>query len=177
MNLQFDISSTGAGFDVAISPRDEGELVASIERAHLQDGMSAEAVFAVVRQTRSSRVRNAAALAIVDLGDREGASDVLAEVLARPSVAHEAGTLVYALDEIGGSLPLSPFVNLVELGSSEAREEAMLLLESGRVVARSEEELDAARDRLSVLANLDVSERKQAARDALDALALGSGTT
>lgn len=166
MSAPVQTSSTSTESIVARAIREgrDDRLVEMIEHAQAEGGIAAEGLFAALRDTPSRLVRNAAALAIADMRPPRGV-EVLADVLARPSIAHEAGTLIYALDELGGSLPLPAFVTLLEHGSYEARSEALILLDNGRVVARSEDERDMARDRLAALASSGRAEAAEALAD------------
>lgn len=105
----------------------------------------------LLARTASRRNRNAAALALADLNAREAAG-TLVDVLRRPEVATEAGTLLYALDELGASLPLDVAVGIIERGSYEGRAQVVLLLEERRVDRPADAELSAWRDRLGRLA-------------------------
>lgn len=115
----------------------------------------------ILVSTTSAVVRDAAAIALVDLDAREEIGALLA-VIHRPDVADHAGTLLFALDELGAAIPLELVVSLIERGSYEAKAEAVLLVQSGRLaLPPSADDLDVARQHLNVLAtsqNADVRE-------------------
>lgn len=167
-------ATTSLESDVVVALREgrDDDLVALMKRGPESVGFPAEALLAVLRQTSSSRVRNIAALAIVDFRP-PGGEAALAEVLERRDVAKEAGTLVYALDEIGGSLPLPAFMVLIEHGSYEARAEAILLMENDRVVGSTDNDYAVARARLHILAAAPTHALAEAASEALNRLPTG----
>ena len=121
----------------------------------------------VLTTTSSNRIRNAAALALADLGAVE-CSGRIVEVLRRPDLAKVSGTLLYALSELGASIPLHVFVGLIEHGSFEGRSEALAFLDEDRVELPDDAEVDGALQSLGRLAsNSDDPEGAEAAQLAL----------
>lgn len=127
------------------------------------------AVAQLLQSTTSNSVRNAAALALVDLGG-DDAAQIIIDVLHRPDVAKASGTLIYAVDELGASIPLSVLARLLERGSYEARSQALSFLEEGRVARSSDDEWEDGRRVLAALAVSDDAEAAEAGRTALDHL-------
>ncbi|MCJ2013183.1 hypothetical protein [Methylobacterium sp. J-076] len=134
---------------------------------------SVEEIARVLATTLSFRLRNAAALALADLGGREG-SEWIGAVLGRPDVAPQSGTLLFALDELGGRLPFESLVNIVRHGSFEGRSEALNLLDAGRVASADPA---AHRRALEDLASIAVGADHAAAEVAREALAILSAAS
>jgi HEAT repeat protein len=122
----------------------------------------------ILEQTNSSRVRNAAALALADLRDGS-AKDALINLLTRPDTKGSRGTLLYALEQLGADVPLPVLADIIADDSYEAREEALALIArdcieySSVEIARARASLEAAR------ASAD-TEHSQAIRRALEYL-------
>lgn len=108
----------------------------------------------------SPGVRNAAALALSDLGLRSCVANIV-DVIMRPGVAASAGTLLYAIEELGGELPFSAFVHVLENGSYEARQQALDLLSSCHVA------VNGSLEKLEALSVVSDQELAAAAREAL----------
>lgn len=140
------------GTDAVAPEADEGRIVAELRLRG--DGRPAcwdpPAIREILCRTGSPRIRNAAAMALSDLRDPEGAVRI-AEILGRPETAGSAGTLVHALNAMGADLPFPALENVVRHGSWEAREEALDLLWQGRVVLGEDRTLE---DRIAVLRGL-----------------------
>ena len=126
-------------------------------------------VFDILRATSSARVRNASALALVDLEAR-GLVQRIVEVLEREELAQASGTLLFALNEVEASLPIGVALDIIERGSFEARTEVMRFLAEGRLSDASEPALTAAAERLSVLAQSGEAEVAEAAEQAAECL-------
>lgn len=127
-------------------------------------------VLDILRETMSARVRNASALALVDLGVRHK-TEQIADVLKRKDIAKVSGTLLYSLNEIDAYIPLSTAIDIVESGSFEARNEVVLFIEDGRLSEVSEPQFKAATDRLRKLVQTGDKETIEAASYAADCLA------
>ena len=127
------------------------------------------AIAAMLRSTRSAKVRSAAALALADLGG-DTAAEAINSVLEREDVAPAAGTLLFALDELGAQVRLGPALNILRNGSYEARAELLILLQDGRLAQTSDQELTRAKTELQLLAAGTDSEAAEAASLALEAL-------
>lgn len=122
----------------------------------------------LVGRTESHRLRNAAALALADL-KAAGAAERLAALLERPDVAPQSGTLLFALDELGGWLPLQSFVAVLRYGSFEGRSEALQFLDAGRVSASDP---DARRTAIGHLAAMVAGPDPDAAEAAEEAISI-----
>ncbi len=126
-------------------------------------------IVSILQQAKSDRVRNAAAIAIVDLKATDAAHDII-DVLRRPEVAKVSGTLIYAVDELGASIPFLVLARLLELGSYEARAQALLFFEENRIALGSEDDQQEGWQVLTSLAVGDDIEGAEAGRLALDLL-------
>jgi HEAT repeat protein len=125
----------------------------------------------VLSDTKSPRVRNAAALALADL-HIPSTRTIILEVLKRPDTKGARGTLLYALDEMQAKVPLLVLIGLILEDDYEAREEALGLLLKNRAEFSGNELYEALRQLEMALLNIgDDSERKdavKAAREHLD---------
>src|SRR5437764_722620 len=63
-------------------------------------------LFKILKETKSPRVRNAAALALADM-KMKNAKPQLVEILWRKDTKGNRGTLLYALEELNVDVPLS----------------------------------------------------------------------
>jgi len=122
----------------------------------------------ILEETSSSRVRNAAALALAELRAL-GAKDALIALLRRPDTGGARGTLLYALAELRAEVPLPILAEIIVDESYEAREEALDFIRSGRF-ACSASEFIGARTMLEAARPAADDERSQAIRRALDYL-------
>src|SRR5437016_1414130 len=87
---------------------DEGRVVEDLRNLKNQRSSRqarADKAMQILEQTNSSRVRNAAALALADLRVRN-AKYALINLLTRPDTKGSRGTLLYALEQLGAHLPL-----------------------------------------------------------------------
>lgn len=121
----------------------------------------------LLKTTPSERIRNAAALALININSPK-AKDIIIDVLHRPEVIKSSGTLLFALSELGASIPLNMFVDVIERGSLEARAEVLGLMDEGKVEPPSDDELRTAKQRLERLVYSEDNERAEAAKVALD---------
>ncbi|MGN8097273.1 hypothetical protein [Methylobacterium sp. 22177] len=100
-------------------------------------------VVSILTDTKSVIVRNAAALALADLNARD-ASGSIVDLLDRSDIAPNAGTLLFALNELNAPITLSVVINILNHGSSEAREELLLFFDKNKVIYSSKKEIDLA---------------------------------
>lgn len=98
----------------------------SSRRKHLHE------ILEVLRTTDSPRMRNAAAIAVIDLRSKK-IKEVLLNLLARDDTKKSRGTLLYVLDEIGASIPIDVLTRVIVTSRYEAREEALGFLKSRRI--------------------------------------------
>jgi hypothetical protein len=160
----------------ALAGGDEGRLVAELQNLksqRSQRGARAAKAMQVLEQANSSRVRNAAALALVDLR-ASGAKEALINLLKRPDTKGSRGTLLYALEQLGASLPLLLLADIIVDESYEAREEALAFIANNRIEF-SPEEFGRAKARLADAAASADAERLQAIQQALGYLKATSG--
>jgi hypothetical protein len=100
-------------------------------------------IMELARRTRSSVVRNAAALALTDL-NVEGTGELLIDLIKRSETRSANGTLLYALREMASFVPLSVLVDLViEDHTYEALEGALDIIASNAERYANEEEIEA----------------------------------
>lgn len=164
--------SLSSPVEMALRTGDEGLIVKALRHSRDDVGQHdrsavVEEALTLLRTTPSSRVRNAAALVLTDL-NADSAGENIIEVLRRPDVAGSSGTLLFALNEIGASIPLSLLVSLVEHGSFEGRAEALIFMEEGRITHVDETGLQTARQTFEKLTGQEGhAEGAEAAQQAL----------
>ncbi len=154
------------------SPHDEGRLVEEMRTLRSQrtsrDLRTARAL-QVLEQTNSSRVRNAAALALADM-KAHCAKETLVSLLAKPDTKGARGSLLYALEQLGEHVPLPILIQIIVDDTYEAREEALAFIITQRIEC-STEEFVRSRAQLEATATSSTdAERLQAIRRALDYL-------
>jgi hypothetical protein len=157
--------------ETAFVAGDEERLVAELRNVAAEKSprtARANLVLRILDETFSSRVRNAAALALADMHCKS-AKGSLIRLLSRPNTKGSRGTLLYTLGELGAELPLPVLADVVVDESYEAREEALDLIRRG-CVEGSAGDLAKAQARLhAALASAD-EERSQAIHRALEYL-------
>lgn len=126
-----------------------------------------EELIALLRDTVSARVRAAVAMTLADLRATDAIGPLL-DVLGRPELAKTSGTLVFALSELGASIPIDLAVSLIATGSFEARAGVLELMEEGRIVPFSEAEATSARRTLAQIGDGSDSEATESAELADD---------
>ena len=89
-------------------------------------------LFKILKETKSPRVRNAAALALADM-KMKNAKPQLVEILCRKDTKGNRGTLLYALEELNVDVPLSLLIEILLNDAYEAREEVLDLIEKERI--------------------------------------------
>jgi len=157
--------------ETALFARDESRLVEELGKLKSQRSprqSRAATAMQILEQTNSSRVRNAAALALVDLRD-DSAKDALINLLMRPDTKGSRGTLLYALEQLGANVPLPVLADIIADESYEAREEALALIARDHIEC-SAEEFARAQARLEAALAAADGERSQAIRRALESL-------
>src|ERR1700730_242412 len=159
------------GPQAALSVGDEGRLIAELRNLKSQRSSRASRInkaAQILEQTSSSRVRNAAALALADLR-ATSAKDLIINVLTRSSTIGSRGTLLYALEQLRGNVPVLTLTAIIAHYSYEAREEALGFIANNRFES-SPDELAASRAKLETAAVSADAERLQAIRRALENL-------
>lgn len=135
------------------------------------DSGAADQAADILLRAGSPRLRNAAALALADLNAQDKVAEIV-DVLRRPGTGRSAGTLLFALGVLDGTLPLSVAARLIADGSFEARAETLTFLEDRRIDPLEDElSTEEARSLLIRVAAGDDAEAAQAAALALDYLA------
>jgi nucleoid DNA-binding protein len=129
--LQNEVNHLHENLSHAISVGSDDALVAALRNIKSTDQSAKDTILRIIRETNSSRVRNAAAIALADIR-APNATDVLVELLADPKTENSRGTLLYAIEELNGTVPLETLVDIILSGTYESREEALRLLTSGR---------------------------------------------
>jgi HEAT repeat protein len=155
----------------ALSVGDEGRLIAelrSLKSQRSRRGSRAAQAMKILEETNSSRVRNAAALALADLR-AHSAKDTLIDLLSQPETRGSRGTLLYALEQLGADVPLPILAEIIVDESYEAREEALALIVSNRIEF-SGKEFACSKARLEAARASADAERLQAIRRALEAM-------
>ncbi len=126
-------------------------------------------VLDILQETSSARVRDAAAITLSELGITQNTMKIV-DVLRRKDVARSSGSLLFVLNEINATLPLSVLMQVVEYGSFEARNQAMFFLEDGRFDRVHISDLNIAIAHLKYLTKLDDQEAAEAADFARECL-------
>ena len=126
--LQTSVDQADA-LEGALASNDENKLVEELKKIKTPEAGQAHTVEQILRQARSPRVRNAAAIALADMR-APNAANVLVELLSKPETQNSRGTLLYALEEVRGKAPLKLLIDIILSGTYEAREEANHLIAS-----------------------------------------------
>ena len=168
MTEHLSLVETAPGFD---SRSDDGlirilDRLSDIEPSHEGRILLASVI---LRAATQPMARNAAAIALADLGDIQAMKPIV-EVLKRPDVAASAGTLLYAVMELGGRLPIDVLTRMVVEGSYEARSGALVFWEESKLLPFDEDAARASRELLSHAARTGDAEGAEAAQLALECL-------
>ena len=151
----------------AWSQRDEDTIVDALKNLRVDNSeqdrelLSAH-VFDILQETIAQRIRNAAALTLVDLGINQTTMRIV-DVLRRADLAEVSGTLLFALNEIDASIPLGIIVDVIENGSFEARNQAMFFLEEHRFIDADSVYIEGMITHLSKLMESKDEEQAEAA--------------
>jgi HEAT repeat protein len=159
--------------DWALSSNDDEtavEILRGIKRLRTPRAERVARAMRALDRTTSSRVRNAAALALADMRAKQ-ATDSLIALLQHSETKHARGTLLYALEELDARVPLSILVDLMVNDSFEARQEALRFISKGRF-SYDEAALHKAVRRLRSLSRSPDHELAEAGRSALESLEL-----
>jgi hypothetical protein len=155
----------------ALASGDEDRLVDELRKVKSRRTSREERIRSVLKildETASPRVRNAAALALVDMR-AASAKEKLVELLTRADTQPSRGTLLYALDELGAKIPIRVLTAVVVEGSYEAREEALGFLARSKFEA-SDGDLGLAQRELEKVSSSRDVERADAAKAGLEIL-------
>ena len=125
-------------------------------------------VLDVLTTASSSRVRNAAALALADMRTK-AAEQPLIDLLSRPDTMGARATLLYALQELGSVVPLRILVDFLVTEGYEASAEALNLIEKNATRYSNEARQEAVK-KLRAALKAPTSQLRQAAKLAIDCL-------
>jgi HEAT repeat protein len=148
-------SSRAVELQAALKAEDFNRAVLALEGVVRSDNEPAleKSALALLWQAPSPHIRNAAAIALVDLGSTEAAT-YLTTLLAQDDTKGARGTLLYALEELGESIDLPLLVRvLVDDESIEVWSECIRAIEDGRVTfdkATLPQQVKLLRDRAEV---------------------------
>lgn len=158
--------STHADLKGSLSSDDEDKLVKELRQIKSKRSprqLRIRKTLDVLKNATSSRVRNAAAIALADMNSVE-AKRVLIDLLTQPATRNARGTLLYALDELGAKIPADVLVELILHDSYEARQEAVNLIEKGRSVWNGTSALQVAQKLEVALSSPDEELQEAATR-------------
>jgi len=145
---------------------DEYLLVAELKKAKkVARRRHLSLILKVLMTTHSPRLRNAAAIAVADLNSND-AKEALLHLLIRKDTKKSRGTLLYALDEAGASIPIDILTQVITTSRFEAREEAVRFLEARKVVWKPQKLKESIRKLQRMTASRNI-ERSQVAKKAL----------
>lgn len=147
---------------------EEGRAIAELRSLKSQRSSRAARIaqaLDMLEATKSSRVRNAAALALADMraGDTK---DKLIDLLTRAETRGARGTLLYALGQLGAVVSLQILVEIIIDEPYEAREEALEFVRADRIEG-SPEQFSWAEAKLEAATSSGDPERLQAVKRAL----------
>lgn len=158
----------------ALAPLDEEGERALLHELRLGDGdrgVSTAEIGTILDRTSSKRLRNAGALALA-LADRDAAGLALqlSVLLASPGIATTSGTLLFALDRIGGTLAPEAVLNIIANGSYEARAEALAFVDGDRLLTAGSGNAETPVTGPAALSRSEDAGAVEAAREALEPL-------
>jgi hypothetical protein len=138
--------------DAAIRSGDQDRIVGALDAIGRTDASPAECsrVIELTKETRSPLVRNAAAIALVDL-NIDGADELLIELIQRKETRGANGTLLYALREMNAYVPLSLLIDLITEDRTYEALEGILDVIANNAERYKEEEKAEAVSRLKPL--------------------------
>jgi HEAT repeat protein len=150
----------------AFASGNEDRLINALKINH--DSEEVPSLVKILRNTRSPRVRNAAAIALADMHP-PNAAKILIEVIAKPETKNSRGTLLYALEEVRGKAPLNLLVSILLSDPYEARQEALRFITSGNIRTPTRRELSESLSQLKESSPID-DEQIHSVREAMSAL-------
>ena len=154
-------------FDDLVTAGDEQKIIEEIRSiakiGRLPAGID---LMKLACETRSPRVRNAAAMALLTLGVPNTA-ELMINLVSRADTKGARGTLLYVLNELKSAVPLDTLVDILINDSYEAQEEAINLL---RILRFGERERTDALSRLRPLVRSNDEHLSLLASEAVDLL-------
>jgi hypothetical protein len=145
-------------FDAAIGSGDEERIACALDKIGRKGGSFAERsrIMELAKETRSPVVRNAAAIALADLGV-DGADDLLIELIKREETRGANGTLLYALREMNAYVPLSVLIDILTKDRTyEALEGTLDIIANNAARYEEEEKAEAISRIKQLLASTEV---------------------
>ena len=134
--------------DIVVSLRSSGPDLSAEQARDVEE---------VMISTSSAKIRNAAALALVD-ANYPDLQVAINKVLRRPGVASSAGTLLFCLLETNSRVEVAAIPSLVRDGSYEARSELLMLTSEGMITMGHDAEMDTVQSELqSIASSLDAA--------------------
>ena len=131
--------------DAAIGSGDENRIVDALDAIGRSRLSSAERsrIMELARKTRSPQIRNAAAIALADLGV-DGADQLLIDLIKRKESRGANGTLLYALREMDAYVPLPMLIDIIsEDRTYEALEGVLDVIANNAAKYEAEEKAEA----------------------------------
>ena len=132
-------------FDAVIGSDDENRIVDALDAIGRSHASSAERgrIMELARETRSPQIRNAAAIALADLGV-DGADQLLIDLIKRKETRGANGTLLYALRELNAYVPLPVLIDVItEDRTYEALEGVLDIIANNAAKYDAEEKAEA----------------------------------
>jgi hypothetical protein len=151
--------------EAAVASGDEDRLVGALKT--IRGPGEVPDIVKILKDAPSSRVRNAAAIALADIHPTN-AAEVLIEVLSKPETKNSRGTLLYALEEVGAKAPLKLLAEIILSDTYEARQEALRFITS-RNIRTTRHELSEVLQKFEASSPID-DEQAASIREAISAL-------
>jgi hypothetical protein len=132
-------------FDAVIGSGDENRIVVALDAIGRSRASSAERslIMELARGTRSPQIRNAAAIALADLGV-DGADQLIIDLIKRKELRGANGTLLYALREMNAYVPLPVLIDIItEDRTYEALEGVLDIIANNAAKYEAEEKAEA----------------------------------
>jgi hypothetical protein len=162
--------------DAVIGSGDENRIVDVLDAIGRSHASSAErsCIMELASKTRSPQIRNAAAIALADLGV-DGADQLLIDLIKRKESRGANGTLLYALREMNAYVPLPVLIDIItEDRTYEALEGVLDIIANNAAKYDAEEKAEAVSRMKSLLTSTD-SHASHTAKLAIKYLSRRSG--
>jgi hypothetical protein len=143
--------------DAVIGSGDENRIVDALDAIGRSHASSAERsrIMELASKTRSPQIRNAAAIALADLGV-DGADQLLIDLIKRKESRGANGTLLYALREMNAYVPLPVLIDIItEDRTYEALEGVLDIIANNAAKYDAEEKAEAVSRMKSLLTSTD----------------------
>jgi len=143
--------------DAVIGSGDENRIVDALDAIGRSRASSAERsrIMELARKTRSPQIRNAAAIAVADLGV-DGADQLLIDLIKRKESRGANGTLLYALREMNAYVPLPVLIDIItEDRTYEALEGVLDIIANNAAKYEAKEKAEAVSRMKPLLTSTD----------------------